>query len=486
MADLSQSTGGPSDAELAGAAARGEAGAFDELYRRHVTAAWRVAMSVTGNREDAADVVAEAFTRVLAALPTGFLASGAPFRPYLLTATRNAAIDVLRRGGRTLPVSSVEERPSASADGAPAARLDATAEASLVAAAFSSLPERWRAVLWLTEVEGMPPRQAAEQLGLSPNGVAQLAVRARAGLRERYLQAHLKSATGDHAFTTAHLAAYVGGALSARDLATVDQHLAGCADCRSRLAELQEVGSTMRRVLLPLPIGLAALATHRWELLGAAASTAGGAVAATTAATSTTVAATGAATTATAAGAGGFAAALATPFAVKALAVACAVLLGLGAWGASVVDPKDAIERALGPTGTVDGTAKPGRNVIVNPVAVEPVAPAVPRTIRPRVSHTPTVTASAPAPAPVVTPDAPAPAPAPDPPLTEAPRPAPEPLVQVNVEVATGGGQGSVLGVGLGDGSCVGDCGEPGDSPGIGAQLTGSLLPPISLRLPPG
>jgi Zn finger protein HypA/HybF involved in hydrogenase expression len=84
----------------------------------------------------------------------------------------------------------------------------------------------------------------ALQLGLSPNGVAQLAVRARAGLRESFLQAHLAdgAALGACRFTVERLGAYASGASCARDIAKVDQHLALCPACRGRLAELQEVG----------------------------------------------------------------------------------------------------------------------------------------------------------------------------------------------------------------------------------------------------
>src|SRR5687768_1843419 len=84
----------PTDGELVGLAAAGDAEAFEELYRRHVQAAWRVAQAVTGNRDDAADAVAEAFTKVLQVLPAGRLGTGEQFRPYLMTATRNAGIDV--------------------------------------------------------------------------------------------------------------------------------------------------------------------------------------------------------------------------------------------------------------------------------------------------------------------------------------------------------------------------------------------------------
>ncbi|MHB8669397.1 MAG: RNA polymerase sigma factor, partial [Acidimicrobiales bacterium] len=161
-------SGVPLDQDLVERAARGEVRAFDEIYRRHSATAWRVAQAVTRSPDDAADAVSEAFTRVFASLSRGPLASGAPFRPYLIAATRNAAIDILRRSGRVRPAEDLETwgPPTTSSPWAPgpSERLLASEDASLVAAAFRGLPERWRSVLWLTEVEGIPPREAAGML----------------------------------------------------------------------------------------------------------------------------------------------------------------------------------------------------------------------------------------------------------------------------------------------------------------------------------
>jgi RNA polymerase sigma factor (sigma-70 family) len=238
---------------------------FDELYRRHANAAWRVAQAVAGNAHDAADAVSEAFARVLQAVKAGRLQDGDAFRSYLLAATRNSALDTIRRSGRSRPADDTElDGP---ADGAsPADQLTGDEDVALVAEAFRNLPERWRSVLWLTEVEGIATKDAAEQLGLSANGTAQLAVRARAGLRDRYLQAHVRNhARPECRFTVDHLGAYVGGSIAPRDLAKVDQHLAGCEDCRDRKAELEDMGTTLRRIVLPLPLGLAAASALKAE-----------------------------------------------------------------------------------------------------------------------------------------------------------------------------------------------------------------------------
>ena len=253
------------DAELVVRASAGGTDAFGELYRRHADAAWRVAHAVTGNAEDAADAVSEAFTKVFRALPEGRLVDGTRFRPYLLAATRNAAVDVLRRTGRVRPTETTESLDSMAAGSGPSEQFVEGIDRSLVASAFRSLPERWRSVLWLTEVEGMAPSEAAPLLGISPNGAAQLAVRARAGLRQRFLQAHLRDDVPSGCrFTVEHLGAYVGGGLSPRDIAKVDQHLAGCAECERRHRELDDLGSNLRRAAIPLPLALAGLASGRW------------------------------------------------------------------------------------------------------------------------------------------------------------------------------------------------------------------------------
>jgi RNA polymerase sigma factor (sigma-70 family) len=262
------------EAVLVDQACHGDAAAFEELYRRHAQPAWRMAQAVAHNADDAADAVSEAFSRVFAAMLRGSYRPDAPFRPYLLTATRNAAIDILRHQGRTRSSDGAEldirdERT-------PAITLDTAADADLVAAAFLTLPERWRSVLWLTEVEGMAPRKAADVLGLTANGTSQLAVRARAGLRERYLQAHLRDTDDrDCKRTVGHLGAYAAGTLAPRDIAKVDQHLADCADCRARLDEVNEVGGRLRALALPMPLVLGLAAKEGWAALFAPVSSTG-------------------------------------------------------------------------------------------------------------------------------------------------------------------------------------------------------------------
>ncbi|MEA3057143.1 MAG: large repetitive protein, partial [Actinomycetota bacterium] len=252
------------DAVLVDRVVAGFEGDFEELYKRHAGTAWRVAQSVTGNAHDAADAVAEAFARVFQAVKSGRLTDTSAFRSYLLTATRNASLDQLRRGGKSRPTDNDDLDLVELSAPTPGDAVEGAGDAAMIAEAFRNLPERWRSVLWLTEVEGIATKDVADQLGISANGAAQLAVRARAGLRERFLQAHLKATTDpDCRFTVDRLGAYVGGGLAPRDLAKVDQHLAGCATCREKKEELEDLGSSLRRIILPLPLLLGAVAGKR-------------------------------------------------------------------------------------------------------------------------------------------------------------------------------------------------------------------------------
>ncbi|HEX2042847.1 MAG TPA: sigma-70 family RNA polymerase sigma factor [Acidimicrobiales bacterium] len=240
------------DAALVRAASVNDEAALAELYRRHAPAAARVARSVAANREDAADAVAEAFTRVFAALTSGRVGT-LDFRSYLLAATRNVAIDNLRRSDRVGPAGDPATFDRTEARGGPSDELVAGEESALIAQAFRDLPERWQSVLWLTEVERVTPSEAAGVLGLSANNVSQLAVRARARLRERYLQAlvHNHAAPACQA-TVDRLGAHVAGTLTDRRRAEVERHLAACPECRRRRADVEELGASLRRAV-PVP-----------------------------------------------------------------------------------------------------------------------------------------------------------------------------------------------------------------------------------------
>jgi RNA polymerase sigma factor (sigma-70 family) len=149
---------------------------YAALWAEHQPAARRVALALVP--PDAADdIVSEAFARVLETSQR----RGLPreFRPYLMAAVRHLATDYQVQRHRVVPVPV--PRPPAPSPGA-GDQVVRAEELAVVGRAFDSLPARWRAVLWQTEVEGLLPAELADASGLSANAVAQLAVRAREGL----------------------------------------------------------------------------------------------------------------------------------------------------------------------------------------------------------------------------------------------------------------------------------------------------------------
>src|SRR5215207_10898621 len=245
-----------SDAELITSSRAGSDAAFAVLYSRHSSAARAAARSLGASRSDVDDLVAEAFTRVLSALHRG-AGPEVAFRPYLMTCVRNAWYDKARKDGRVDVPGEVPEDVNLALLNVPPDSEDAR----MVAAAFASLPERWQMVLWHTEVEGRPAAEVGPLLGLAPNAVAALAYRAREGLRQAYLQAHLQLPPPDACRDTiTKLGAYVRDGLSARDRRKVDEHLKTCERCTALLLELQEVSSSLRGVLLPVLLGVSGAA----------------------------------------------------------------------------------------------------------------------------------------------------------------------------------------------------------------------------------
>src|SRR5690606_7845610 len=106
------------------------------------------------------------------------------------------------------------------------------AERRYAALAFGKLPERWRMVLWHTEVEEESPAQIAAMLGMTAGGVSALAYRAREKLRQSYLTEHAADSPPEECrWTVDRLGARVRGKLADRDVERVDGHLEGCVSC---------------------------------------------------------------------------------------------------------------------------------------------------------------------------------------------------------------------------------------------------------------
>ncbi len=233
----------------------GDADAFAELYRRYHRLALHAASRVTTD-VDPSDVAAEAFARIWSALIAG-AGPRREFAAYLVKTARHFALLALRRRNRESHVDHRDDlvlRTDAPGARAPAAGFaDAHAEHDLVAQAIMSLPERWRWVLWMVEVEGYSTAEIADMIGMSHNGVSALLVRARKGLRSAWLQAHVDRHPGGKRcwWTLERLGSYVGGTLRAPARRTLERHVGTCDAGRSEAARLEELFRSVRTGGLP-------------------------------------------------------------------------------------------------------------------------------------------------------------------------------------------------------------------------------------------
>ncbi|HET6354245.1 sigma-70 family RNA polymerase sigma factor [Streptomyces sp.] len=226
---------------------------MEELYRRHRSAVLSYARTCCRDPHTAEDLVSEAFARTLQAVRSG----GGPeaaWRPYLLTVVRRVAAEWAGTARRTELSADFEQwlgnlpdSPEAESSEERILRLE---DNSLVIRAFRSLPERWQAVLWHTAVEEEPASKVAGLLGMGASGVGSLASRAREGLREAYLAAHVESALVSE--ECRRFSSLLGAAVrrsGRRPNKDLDRHLEQCQHCRHALTELTDLNERLGSAL---------------------------------------------------------------------------------------------------------------------------------------------------------------------------------------------------------------------------------------------
>jgi RNA polymerase sigma factor (sigma-70 family) len=256
------------DAELVTRTRAGDTEAFGELWRRHYRSGITVAQSITSSL-DSDDLVQEAYTRIFRSIQRGGGPTGS-FRAYLFTSIRNTAAG----WGRARRETTIDELEAVADPDACAHASDEALDRGLTHQAFRSLPSRWQEVLWYTEIEQMKPAEVAPLLGMKPTAVAQLAFRAREGLREAWIQAHLRSVSDESVchWSINRLGAYARGNLGKRDAAKLELHLGECARCTIVASEAKDVSRRLALVLLPLTVGGGAATAYLATIQGGGAS----------------------------------------------------------------------------------------------------------------------------------------------------------------------------------------------------------------------
>lgn len=242
-----------SDSELVVRTREGDASAFGELWSRHYAAGIRAARAVTSS-QDPEDLVQDSFTKIFEAIRKGDGPRGAAFRSYLITTIRNAATS-WARASKEVAVDSFEETPDPFTSDAEATRR---IDREFAARAFYMLPARWQEVLWYTEIERMKPQDVARLLGMSSLSVRQLSFRARGGLKDAWVGAHLHSTAEkgtECRWSVERLGPAARSRLGPRGSARLEAHLKHCRDCARVAQEASDVVKSLPLAVLPLLIG---------------------------------------------------------------------------------------------------------------------------------------------------------------------------------------------------------------------------------------
>lgn len=158
---------------------RGDAESYGELVTRHMQRAFAIAFRVVEHRQDAEDVVQDAFVRALERLET--LERGRPFRPWFHRIVVNQALN-LRRSRKVRTTEAIPE-DAASRERTPE---DAAAQAELrdrLRTALDDLPEQQRTIVLLADVEDMTSAEIGTVLDMPDGTVRWHLHQARRALR---------------------------------------------------------------------------------------------------------------------------------------------------------------------------------------------------------------------------------------------------------------------------------------------------------------
>jgi RNA polymerase sigma-70 factor (ECF subfamily) len=165
---------------------RGDSRAFEELVRLTHRDVYSLALRLTGNAEDAADVAQETYIKVVRSI--GSYRGEAKFSTWLYRVTANTAITSLRRGAPRRLDESLDaddwDRLPAPASADPAVQLERRELRDELDKALAALPAGYRTVVVMKDVYGLSLLDVGAHLGISEWAAKVRLFRARQKLRE--------------------------------------------------------------------------------------------------------------------------------------------------------------------------------------------------------------------------------------------------------------------------------------------------------------
>jgi len=193
------------EAAIVAQARLGNTVAFNELLRRYERKIFRLALHITQNREDAEDVLQEAFLKAFEHLDQ--FQGQSKFYTWIVRIAVNQALMKLRKRKADRSVSLDDtidtgedniSREIAAWDENPEQKYSREELQRILTSAIDSLAPIYRAVFVLRDIDGLSTEEAAEALELSIPAVKSRLLRARLQLREKLTRFFKRK--GDDAF----------------------------------------------------------------------------------------------------------------------------------------------------------------------------------------------------------------------------------------------------------------------------------------------
>jgi RNA polymerase sigma-70 factor, ECF subfamily len=173
-----------SDSAAVARAKAGDREAFQALVEKHSRNVFRLAYRMTGNEEDAEDVVQETFLKAYRSLQR--FAGQAEFSTWLHRIASNCAVDLLRRRlllKADLRTEEGEEGELAAGGAGPERMLLSSEVQGRVARSLEGLTAMERAAFVLRHFEGRPIAEIGKTLGVRTGAAKNCVFRAVAKLR---------------------------------------------------------------------------------------------------------------------------------------------------------------------------------------------------------------------------------------------------------------------------------------------------------------
>lgn len=173
-------TAEPEEAELVRRVRRGDTAAFDLLVNRYLKRAFAVAYRLLGHREDAEDLVQEAFIAAVEKIDT--FQEGRLFGPWFFRILVNRGLNA--RKARAIRRTEQIGPDVPAHDPSPLRAMERAEVREQLGTALAALPDRQQTIVRLFELEGFSGVEIAEILGISDGTVRWHLHQARRVLRE--------------------------------------------------------------------------------------------------------------------------------------------------------------------------------------------------------------------------------------------------------------------------------------------------------------